>query len=265
MPARCAPPPPPRMRRSGSRTPKNCDHSEPEYVVGTDTRGSPDAADAALAVSIALPPPTARMPSTPPGTSMRWDGISFHLAAPGNARPFQRRDATRKGAWIPRSASSPGSSSRPQTTFMSEALPREGHERLGDACRAAPRRTHERDRARRLEPLDSSLGDRALGQVGLDRRAGDEAHAEAGAHRDPHRLLDSELEPDVEVAQPDARPAQLVLDHLPDAGALLHQDQWLALQLVECDRPPCEAVPGRTDEDDLVAEERLERDAAMTP
>ena len=67
----------------------------------------------------------------------------------------------------------------------------------------------------------------------------------------------------VEVAQPRARAAQLVLDHLPDAGALLHHDQRLLAQLVERDRPAREPVPGRDREHDLVAEERLEDDAAV--
>src|SRR5215213_6013119 len=265
MPARWAPPPPPRIRRSGSRTPKNCDHSEPEYVVGTDTRGSPDAAEAALAVSIALPPPTARMPSTPPGTSIRWEGISSQRAAAGSSRRSQRRDATRNERRISSSASSSGSASRPQTTRMSEPLAREGDERLGDARRPAARRADERDLPRRLEPLDPRLRDRTVGEVGLNRRSRDEADAEPRAYSDSHGLLHAELQADVEVAQPHAGAAQLVLDHLADSGALLHQDQRLLLQLLQPDGPAGEAVIRRADEDDLVPEERLERDAAVPP
>ena len=84
-------------------------------------------------------------------------------------------------------------------------------------------------------------------------------------HRAPHRLLEPELERDVEVAQPPARLAQLVLDHLPDAGALLHQDQRALGELVELDRTAGERVPRRAGEDHLVAEERLERDRAVPP
>ena len=61
------------------------------------------------------------------------------------------------------------------------------------------------------------------------------------------------------------RLAQLVLDHLPDAGALLHQDQRPLRQLVEVDRAPGERMPGEAGEDHLVAEERLERDRAVAP
>ena len=74
----CAPAPPPRISRSGSRTPKNVVHSAPEYVVGTETSGKPLAAEAAFAVSIALPPPTATIVSTPSGTRIRCEGTSSH-------------------------------------------------------------------------------------------------------------------------------------------------------------------------------------------
>src|SRR5215217_3142161 len=228
------------MRRSGSRTPKNGAHSDPAYVVGTETSGSPDAADAALAVSTALPPPTARMPSTPAGTSMRCEGISFQRAAAESPSRSQRREATRNGAAMPSSPSSPGSSPSPQTTLTSQPVPGEADERVGDARRTAAGGADERDLTRRLEPFDPRLGDRPLGEVRLDGCPRDEAHAESGAYRHAHRLLDPELEPDVEVAQPHARAAQLVLDHLPHAGALLHEDQRLTLELREADCAPCE-------------------------
>ncbi len=47
--------------------PKYGVHSEPEYVVGTATSGSPVAAETAFAVSIALPPPTPTRPSASAG------------------------------------------------------------------------------------------------------------------------------------------------------------------------------------------------------
>ena len=46
-----------------SRMPKYGVHSDPAYVVGTATSGRPVAADTALAVSIALPPPSPTRPS----------------------------------------------------------------------------------------------------------------------------------------------------------------------------------------------------------
>ena len=79
---------------------------------------------------------------------------------------------------------------------------------------ARPAGADERDLARRLEPLDARVGERARGEVRLDRRARDERDAVAGGDGAPHRLLQAELEPHVEVAQPGARAAQLVLDHL---------------------------------------------------
>ena len=65
-------------------------------------------------------------------------------------------------------------------------------------------------------------------EILLDGGARDERDAVAAAHRARHRLLQAELEPHVEVAQAHAGAAQLVLDHLPDACALLHHDQLLA-------------------------------------
>ena len=100
-------------------------------------------------------------------------------------------------------------------------------------------------------------------ELRLDGRARDERDAEPGEDRAAHRLLEAELQGDVEIAQPLAAPAELVLEQLPNAAALLHHDQRLLAQLVERDRPAREAMVGRRGEDDLVAEERLEGDAAL--
>ncbi len=67
----------------------------------------------------------------------------------------------------------------------------------------------------------------------------------------------------VEVAQAHPQRAQLVLDDLADAGALLHHDQVLAAQLVDRDGASGERMSGRAREDHLVVEERLELDRAM--
>jgi lipopolysaccharide/colanic/teichoic acid biosynthesis glycosyltransferase len=75
--------------------------------------------------------------------------------------------------------------------------------------------------------------------------------------------LQPELEADVEIPEPHAGLAKLVVDHLSYAGTLLHEDDRLLLQLVERDRAAREPVPARHREDDLVAEERLEDDAAL--
>ena len=57
--------------------------------------------------------------------------------------------------------------------------------------------------------------------------------------------------------------AQLVLDDLADAGALLHHDQALLAKLVQRHGPACEGVAGRACQDHLVVEERLERDGPV--
>ena len=50
---------------------------------------------------------------------------------------------------------------------------------------------------------------------------------------------------------------------MPHPCAFLHQDQRLAAELVDGDRAAGERMPRRADEDHLVAEQRLEPDAAM--
>jgi len=114
-----------------------------------------------------------------------------------------------------------------------------------------------------LEAGDARLDERPRGEVVLDGRARDERHAVAAADGARDRLLEPELEAHVEVAQPRADAPQLVLDHLTDARPVLHHDQRLAAQLVECDRAACEGVTGRAREDDGVAEEGFVLDAAM--
>src|SRR5256885_13469631 len=76
-------------------------------------------------------------------------------------------------------------------------------------------------------------------------------------------LLEAELDPHVEVAQARARTAQRLLDHLPYARAVLHQDQVLPAQVVQRDGTAREWVAGRADEDDRVAQERLVLDTAV--
>jgi lipopolysaccharide/colanic/teichoic acid biosynthesis glycosyltransferase len=82
-------------------------------------------------------------------------------------------------------------------------------------------------------------------------------------HRAPHRLLQAQLQLHVEIAQPCAGFAQLVLEHLAHTGAFLHHDQRLRPELLERHRLAREPMTRRHSEHDLVAEERLERDATM--
>ena len=67
----------------------------------------------------------------------------------------------------------------------------------------------------------------------------------------------------VQIAQAETELAQLLVDHLPDAGAFLHEDERLGFQLLEGHALAGAPVPGGDREDDLVPVERLERDAAM--
>jgi len=121
-------------------------------------------------------------------------------------------------------------------------LLRKGDERTCGARFAAPASAGKEDLAHRVEPADARSCDAAGVEIGLDREAGDEGDAVSGDDRAPHGFLQTELEVDVEVAQPHAGLAQLVLDDLPDACPLLHDDQLLALQIVERDRLAGEAM-----------------------
>ncbi len=76
-------------------------------------------------------------------------------------------------------------------------------------------------------------------------------------------LLETELELDVEIAEPEAGGAKLVLHHLSNPGPLLHQDHRLLAQVVQSDRLPREPMLRRHGEDDLVLEERFEADRAV--
>ena len=151
-------------------------------------------------------------------------------------------------------------SSRPRTATRSRAnWANSCAARVGDARRPA----REDDLAGSVHPLDPGLGEHARGELGLDGPARDERHAEAREHRAPHRLLQAELEAQVEIADPNAEPAKLVVDDPPHAGALLHDDERLARELVGADRLAREAMAGRAHEHDLVVGERLELDAAV--
>jgi hypothetical protein len=142
-------------------------------------------------------------------------------------------------------------------------LARKGRERARGAGLAAPAPAGKKDLAHRVEPADARNRDAAGVEVGLDRKPGDERDAVFRDDGAPHRFLQPELELDVDVAQPHTRLAQLVLDDLADTRPLLHDDQLLSPQIVQGDRFAREAMTGRTGEHDLVAKERLERNAPM--
>src|SRR4029077_5623109 len=97
---------------------------------------------------------------------------------------------------------------------------RKGDEALRGARARPTGRTRDVNVAREVEALDAGLGEPAGCELALDGTPRDERNPEAGLDRAPHRLLQPELERNVEVAKALAALAQLVLDHLPDAGSL---------------------------------------------
>ena len=102
-----------------------------------------------------------------------------------------------------------------------------------------------RARSRGSRPsLDARLRDRAGRELGLDCRPRDERHAVAGLYGASHGLLQPEHQPDVEVAQLRPERPQRILDDLPHAGPLLHDDQRLGSDLVDRHRTAGERVLG---------------------
>src|SRR4051794_5554794 len=143
--------------------------------------------------------------------------------------------------------------------------PKEGAKPLAGGGRGAPGGESGGAPALAPPPLRAPPAPQPRRKVRLDCRARDERDAVARLHRAADRLLQPELERDREVAQANAERAELVLDDLPHARALLHQDQRLGAQLLDIDRAPREPVARRADEDHLVLENWLELDGAVPP
>jgi glycosyltransferase involved in cell wall biosynthesis len=141
----------------------------------------------------------------------------------------------------------------------------EGEKRLGRARQRPPARPDDVDLAHRLDARYARRRERARGELAPDRRSRDERDPESAGHRGLHGFLEPDLEAGLEIADAQARAPQLLLDHVADARALLHDDQALALQLVERDLPLRERVAGRDREDDLVPRKGLERERACAP
>src|SRR6188472_2990115 len=132
---------PPRLTRAaGSRTPKNGVHSAPEYVVGIETIGRSRSADTALAVSIALPPPSATSPSASSAAAVAARTLSASVCgrtpskrrSTGSAASRQRALVISSGRSLPSSPSTCGNDARPQRTIIGRGLSRA-------AARASPR------------------------------------------------------------------------------------------------------------------------------
>ena len=245
-------------------------HSAPAYVVGTETSGSPVAAETALPRSIALPPPTASMPSAAArGGHGLGDAIRRHLAPDGDA-------ARRAARGRPSAGSRRAAATRPRPPRRLRPASRAPS---GRSRRAARARTSTNACATRVSarPLARTSGTSRAGSSPSTRttasvpaaRSASIAMREMNVTPKPpstaraRRLLQPELEPHVEVAEADAELAQLLLDHLPDAGALLHQDERLGLQLLE--RHALAGARARRGTASTTSSriERLEHDAAV--
>src|SRR6266566_2999955 len=189
MPARFAPDPPPCIRRSWLRIPKFAAHSEPAYVVGTETTGRPVATETAFVRSIALPPPTASSPSAPSAaaaiSSIRWLGTSLHRPTAGSSSSDQRSLAIRNGLSIPSSPRRPGSSRRPQRMITPPPPPPTPLRPCSWGLAAAPRsrRPHRQSRRGLFDGIASDASRRELGSRKVDERLG-------GARRRPSGRAD---------------------------------------------------------------------------
>ena len=84
-----------------------------------------------------------------------------------------------------------------------------------------------------LDPSDLGDGEAARCRAPTRRRARDEGHAVSGHDCALDRLLEAELEMDVEVSEPQAGGSSSPSMHGPNTGAGLHHDQRLLAQLVE--------------------------------
>src|SRR5437588_12105478 len=100
-------------------------------------------------------------------------------------------------------------------------LPRVGDERTRCAGLGAAACAGEEDLAHGVEAAYTRGRDASRREVRLDREPRDERDAVAREHRASCRLLEPELEPHVEIAESCPGLAELVLDHLPHAGAFL--------------------------------------------
>ena len=134
----------------------------------------------------------------------------------------------------------------------------ERRERVRRATGGPASAARQHDLAPDVHALHPRLADPSGGKLGLDGGPRDERQAVSCLDGAPHRLLEPELEPHVEVAEPEAEPAELVLDHLADARPLLHHDQRLVAQLVDRHGRARERVSGRHEQDHLVLHQRLE-------
>src|SRR5205823_5231589 len=165
---------------------------------------------------MALPPPTATIPS-PAWTATSAtcsDGTSVQRPAVRTPSPrsAQRSLARRSGCVMPSSPSVSGNCARPQRTITParrspsarsrwQVLPRIGDEALRGTGLAAAARACEEDLAHRVEATHTRRRNAARCEVGLDREARDEGDTVTREHGAPRRLLEPELELDVQIAE----------------------------------------------------------------
>ena len=166
---------------------------------------------------------------------------------------MRRSSGLRRKAWRARQTSADDHSS----------LARELREYLCGPGGNPSRAPREHDLPATVHAFDARLGKHARRKLGLDRGARDERHAVPGQDGAPHRLLESQLETYVEIAQAQPEAAKLVVDDPAHPRAFLHHDERLGRELVHVERLSREAVARRAHEHDLVVRERLELDAAV--
>src|SRR5581483_10744029 len=199
------------------------------------------------------PPPSRRGATAPPSSAP---------PAAGRATTSARSRSGTAARCRPRRA--PTAARRAPSGRSNQLSPRELDELARGARLGAAGGAHEPDLPLGLEPDEPGFGKRARSEVLLDRRARDEGDAVAAANRAHDRLLQSELEAHVEILEADAERPKLVLDHLAHAGTFLHEDHRLGAQVVDADAAAGEAMAGRAGEHELVAEERLVLDGAVS-
>ena len=210
-------------------------------------------------MSIALPPPTATIVSTPSGTCdpMRRDFLP-PVRGVENVAPARAGDDERP---IARELRQLGEAPA-DDHFASSAR---ANSTNASAARVAVRPAARTSEISRFASSPSTFADVSVPAASSDSTAEREMNATPYPACTALRTdsCSPSSRPHVEVAQAQPQAAQLVLDDLADAGAFLHHDHVLAAQLVDRDGASGEGMAGRAREDHLVVEERLEPGGAM--
>src|SRR5439155_7891718 len=109
---------------------------------------------------------------------------------------------------------------------------------FGGAGERARARPHDIDLARRVEAGDARRRERAGRELPFDRGPRDEGDSVPRCDGRLDGLLEAQLDARVEIVQPKAGAPKLLLDHVADAGTLLHDDQTLRPKRIELHLAP---------------------------